>query len=325
ERQVRPTIRIPQFAMPAIVACLIMGLACSDATAPRAPVGDSASPIGSGTSTAPTFNPATQTMILRDQFSYSTFAQAVTGGWQCSDASTTEDVSTNPRGACQIVDGVSGAAGDHAIRLVYDGIANAAGQEAHAWGRPFSDTLAALPGHAVYLSYDFRITPGGGFRLDDGQHIVKVKWLELWTNTDRAQFNTGYQNCWNNVPQNSARGGGTIFQFYGNAGAVSNCHAGQVSPPFIYQGAGGYHRLTHKYVTQSHAGARDGVAQTWLDGVLIQDVRASDCGTVVPAAVGDAAGKAKWCEHGDLDAMFVRQSIRRLTFGSVSTSVLWPF
>jgi len=289
----------------------------------------------------PVYNAGTQTLLVGDEMDYTSLAAAVAGGWRCSNNSTTEDLTTNPLGACQFVTGHTGASSDHAIRLVYDGIANAGGQEAHAWSHPITDPQAALPGHALYISYYFRVNPGGGFTLDDaggGPHIVKVKWLELWNTTDRAQFSTAYQTCYNNVPQMSNTGGGTIWNFFANAGNNTTCQAGQVRPPFMYQGQNQWHRLTHEYVTESAPGARDGVARLWYDGTLIMSVKASDCGVTVPGAVNDAAVgypsqpttaenhyPAQWCQTKDLDGFFVRQPVIKLTFGSVSTSILWPF
>ena len=301
----------------------------------------STTPAAAIGATEPVFNAATQTMLVRDDMNYSTLAGAVAGGWRCTNGSTTQDTTTNPIGACQIVTGSSGAATDRALRLVYDGKANAAGQEGHAWSHTLGDALAGTVGHALYISYDFRVTPGGGFTLDDaggGPHIVKVKWLELWTTTDRAQFSTAYQTCYNNVPQKSNVGGGTIWNFFANAGNNTFCQAGQVRPPFMYQGQGQWHRLTHKYVSRSSATANDGVAQLWYDGTLILSVKASDCGVTVPGAVNDAAVgypsqpttaenhyPAQWCQAKDLAGFFVNTPIVKLTFGSVSTSILWPF
>jgi len=292
-------------------------------------------PVGAS---EPTYNAGTQTLILQDAFdNYTSFTDAEAQGWRCTNSSTTQDFSTDPAGACQIIaPGSQGSA--HAIRLVYDGKANAAGQEGHSWNHTLSDAVNSLPGHTLYISYDVRITPGAGFRLDDGRHIVQVKWLELWDQIDRAQFNTQYQTCWVNVPQGPPVNGGTIWTFYGNGGGTTQCNAGQVRPPFAYQGTGQWHRVTYRYVTQSASGARDGVAQMWYDGTLILAVRKDYCGVTVPGAVGDAAtGRldvptslqehypAIWCNNQDLDAMFVQQVTRSLSFGNVSATILWPF
>jgi len=289
----------------------------------------------------PMFDASTQTLLMSDDMSYSALSDAVAAGWRCTDGSTTQDTSTNPAGACQFTTGYTGASDDRAMRLVYDGKANADGQEGHAWSHTLSDRQAALPGHTLYISYYFRVNPGGGFTLDDaggGPHIVKVKWLELWTNTDRAQFSTAYQTCYNNVPQVSNTGGGTIWNFFANAGNNTTCQAGQVRPPFMYQGQGQWHRLTQKYVSRSSSTATDGVAQLWYDGTLIVSVKASDCGVTVPGAVNDAAVgypsqpttaenhyPAQWCQTKDLTGFFVNQPVIKMTLGGTSTSILWPF
>src|SRR5579872_2129175 len=185
-----------------IVSVSLIGLGCSDSASPRRPdlapaPNLNTSPSGSSDA-EPVYNASTQTLLFQDNFDgYSTFSDAVANGWRCSNNSTTNDVTTNSAGACQIVTGMNGTG--KALRLVYDGISNGAGQEAHAWGRNQSDNVAAKPGHAFYISFYFRITPGGGV-LDDGsatnspsvKHRIAIKWLQLWNSSgsDRAQFNT---------------------------------------------------------------------------------------------------------------------------------------
>jgi len=299
-------------------------------TTPAAPAASAAPTAPLGTS-EPVFDSTRQLLLLRDDFDADAgFATAEARGWRCTNSSTTQDVSTNPRGACQIIaPGSQGSA--HAIRLVYDGIANAAGQEGHSWNYHLGDTLAGLPGHTAYLSYDFRITPGSGYVLDSGvagltRRIVQVKWLELWDATDRAQFNTQYATCTgqDNVPYKGASGTGTLFHFYGNGGGTTPCNAGQTRPPFAYQGQGQWHRATYRYVSRSASTATDGVAQMWVDGVLVLSVNAADCSTVVPNTLAVSPDNT-WCKPADLAAMFVRQHVWTLSFGNVSATYLWPF
>src|SRR6185437_1080829 len=196
---------------------------------------------------------------------------------------------------------------------------------------------ASLPGHTLYISYDVRLNPGGGFLLDDAApggtpvnglatHIIKVKWLELWDATDRAQFNTQYEQCsgQDNVPFTNGQGSGTLFHFYGNGGGNTRCNAGQSRPPFAYQGQKQWHRVTYRYVTRSSSTATDGVAQMWYDGTLILSVNAPDCSVVVPSTLAVAPDNT-WCTSQDLNAMFVQQITRQLSFGNVSTSILWAF
>ncbi|HWG32981.1 MAG TPA: Ig-like domain-containing protein, partial [Gemmatimonadaceae bacterium] len=276
--------------------------------------------------TEPVFS-AAQVKLFQDDFdSYKTLADAVAGGWTCTNRQTTQDVTTSPAGACQIISSGYDGTGS-AIRLVYNGISNGAGQEAHSWDWPhMPDALAGKPGHTFYISYYTRINAGGGFTLDqDANHIVKVKWMELWkaNEADRAQFNTSYSLCTNDVPRKGASGSGTMWQFFGSAAGAGTCQAGQVIPPFAYVGAGQWHRLTFKYVTQSAAGARDGVAQMWYDGTLIVSVAQGYCGIRVPGEPSTAT--QNWCENADLDAMFVNDIVHSITFGSVQTASLWPF
>ena len=279
----------------------------------------------------PVFNASTQKLLFQDSFdSYATFSDAVANGWRCSNGSTTEDVTTNPAGACQIVSGMNGTG--KAIRLVYDGIANSAGQEAHAWDRQIGDNLAGMPGHTFYVSFNVRITPGAGITLDSPGHNIQIKWLELWNHTggDRAQFNTQWSLCVNNIPN-------TLWAFSGNSAANTKCKAQQVRGPWANQGASQWHRVTYKYVTQSPGsylnyagvgGARDGVAQMWYDGTLIVAVGPGYCGVAVPGAanVNGYTGQAPhWCETQDQDQMYVQDYVSLMTLGSVNSSNLWPW
>lgn len=272
---------------------------------------------------------ANQTLLFRDDFDgYADLSGAVAGGWQCTDGSTTQDVTTSAAGACQIIPGGYDGTGK-AMRLAYNGISNGAGNEAHAWGRPMLDAVAATPGHAFYITYYFRITPGAGYTLDElspALHVVQVKWIELWRtdHADRAQFSASSSYCTNDVPMAGHSGAGTMWNFFPQAAQVSRCQSGQVRPPFAYQGAGQWHRITHKYMTQSAPGARDGVAQMWYDGTLILSVAQGYCGVAVPGR--PATSTQNWCETADLDGFFTNETVSRITLGSVMTSYsLWPF
>ena len=253
-------------------------------------------------------------MVWQDAFdNYNSFNDAVGGGWRCSNESTTNDFSTNSAGACQIIPGYSGKA----IRLVYDGRANSDGQEGHAWSHALADAAAGTQGKAIYVSYYFRITPGGGIQLDASPaNRVQVKWLMLWGASDRAQFSTAYSYCTNGLPQ-------TMWNFYARGAGAGTCQGGQVRAPFAKDGTGQWHRATHRYVTQSSPGARDGSAQMWVDGTLILSVAKGYCGVAVPQNAGTKA--QNWCENADLDSFSTNDAVRKLTLGSVSTSSLWAF
>jgi hypothetical protein len=270
------------------------------------------------TDSEPVYEPGVHQLLLKDEFdTYQSLTSAVLGGWRCSNRSTSQDVTTNPQGACRVITGGYDSVGK-AIRLVYDGISNGAGQEAHAWGRPsMPDNQAGRPGKTFYMSYYFRITPGRG-ALDVGDQRVQVKWLELWRTdeSDRAQFSTAYSFCTNDLPS-------TLWNFYARAGGAETCQGGQVRPPFASEGAGEWQRATHKYVTQSAAGARDGIGQMWIDGKLIVSVAAGYCGVAVPNNAG--ARPQNWCENADLDSFFTNEQVKSITLGGVMTGPLWPF
>ena len=298
-------------------------------------------PPASGDGIAPTYNTASQVLLFQDNFDrYATYDDAVAAGWRSANNQAQQDFTTNPAGANQIQPGGLTANG-HFMRLVYDGIQNSAGpnQEGHSWSRStggpaggVGDVLAGQPGHTFYISFYFRINPGGGFALDDlqtGRHVVHVKWLMLWNSTDgnRAEFDTSSGHCGRvDVPFVGGDGSGTLFQFYGNSAGGTTCQAAQVKPPYAYQAAGQWHLATYKYVTQSAQGARDGIAQMWYDGTLIVSVAPGYCGVAVPGGVNTGTIRPPhWCEAEDQDNMYVKEYVRRITLGSVMTDALWPF
>jgi hypothetical protein len=292
-----------------------------------------------GLDAEPSFNSASQVMMWQDEFDgYGTFTDMIAAGWRTANGASTQDVTTNAGGAnLLIAPGFDGTG--KAMRLRYDGISNGSGQEGHSWSRSTlgaanaaggpGDVNAGKPGKTFYISYYFRIVPGGGHPLDSTRRIVKVKWLELWNSTDgnRAQFSTGYAVCGRgDVPFLGGDGTGTLWHFYGNSGGTTTCNAHQVKPPFAHSGAGKWHRVTHRYVTRSAASARDGIAQMWYDGTLIVSVGQGYCGVAVPGGVNTGTIKPpRWCENEDLDQMYVNEYVRRITFGSIQTYTLWPF
>jgi uncharacterized repeat protein (TIGR01451 family) len=288
----------------------------------------------------PVYNSATQALIRSDGFDYANFAAAVAGGWTGVNNGTAQDVTTNAGGANLFITPGRDGTGS-AMRLRYDGIDNSGGanQEGHSWSLPLTDNLAGRVGHAIYVSYWFRITAGGGNTLDvvNGSllPIVKVKWFELWNanGNSRAQFNTSYAVAYGGAP--TGHPGGTIWQFFGWSGGNTTNQAEQARAPWAWQGAGQWHHVTHKYVTESAFGARDGIAQMWYDGTLIISVTAADVNQVVPnSGLTDIHGiTARWCQNEDLDSWdgnrttgtHVDQAVSRLTLGSVHTYLLWPF
>jgi hypothetical protein len=307
------------------------------ASATSATIAVSDPPVG--LDAEPTFNAGSQLLLWQDEFDgYGSFTDMIAAGWRTANGASTQDVTTNAGGAnLLITPGFDGTG--KAMRLRYDGISNGSGQEGHSWSRSSlgaanaaggpGDVNAGKPGKAFYISYYFRIVPGGGHPLDSTRRIVKVKWLELWNSTDgdRAQFSTGYAVCGRaDVPFSGGDGTGTLWHFFGNSGGTTTCNAHQVKPPFAHSGAGQWHRVTHRYMTRSAAGARDGIAQMWYNGTLIVSVAQGYCGVAVPGGVNTGTIKPpRWCENEDLDEMYVNEYVRRITFGSVHTYTLWPF
>ena len=287
------------------------------------------SPIGSD---EPTYNAANQTLLFQDDFNYTTFAQANAAGWRGTDGANTSDTrfTSDPLGSNKIISGGYDGTGN-AMRLEYFGVETNTGtnQEARSWSRLQPDTLAANPGHTFYMTFYTRINPGGGYALDqDARHIVQIKWLELWNTTSgsRAEFDTSYSRCYNDVPFIGAGGSGTMWNFYGNSAGGTQCQAGQARAPFAYQGTNQWHRTTYKYVTRSSSNAQDGVAQMWYDGTLILSNALGYCGAAVPGSLANFYGQPPhWCESEDLNTFFVNETVSKITLGSVMTGSLWPF
>lgn len=327
--------------------------------APRSSPGRIYAPnVSSNPDTQPSYNAATQTLILNDAMQHASFPAAVTAGWDGvhRDGSlgdhviydgTMQDLSFCATGAnlAGVADSPTGSGTCMGVEFTgfnTDGPVDQP-QEARTWHRRFSDVLLGKPGHAMYLSFYHKFVAGAGHTLDglvesggSSPDICKVKWLELWPNVgtggSRAQFNTSSSTNVNDVPNTGCGGTGTLWAADGNGtggGAGPTAHCGQVRAPFAYQARSSWHKTTYKYMTQTAPGARDGVMQMWYDGTLIVANAAPYLNVTVPGGLGtdffNGGVPQKWCLTGDIDNIFTDDYIISLTLAGVSTSGFWPY
>lgn len=310
----------------------------------------------------PTFDAGTQTSIFSaSRLNYANFPAALADGWTGVSRpgtfgdfvvydGTMQDTSGCPTGAnlTAVSPGYDGSGTCMGLRLTgiatepQTGLPGDPGQEARTWHRNFTDPLLGKPGHAMYISYRFKIIPGAGYTMDEAannvspprisSNIVKVKGVELYSSLGRAQFHFSYSTVNNDIPVTGAEGSGTMYAFLGTGSDADSptAHCGQCRPPFLYQDRNSWHTATHKYVTQSAAGAHDGVGMMWLDGTLIVACALPYVNVVVPGGIGadninEGGGPEKWCYLTDVDNAYTNDHVITMTLGGVSTSAFWPY
>lgn len=287
--------------------------------------------VASGDEAEPTFNASLHTRIIQDDFdSYTTFADAVAGGWTSKDGGEDDDGGSN-----SIIPGLDGSG--KAARLRYTGEDHGSGQEVRAWELSLGTTLSAVGDHTTYWTYYYRVRPNGDsgttFDLDHpntaNKRLIKVKWFELFNSGGgRAQFHTANATCGRvNVPYTGADGGGSLWHFFGTSSEPSGtCSAGQCRPPYMYQDPGNWHRLTFEYRRHSGPGVTDGIARAWHDGALVVAVGEDYVGVDVPDyTAGGTITPPHWCEQADVDNFFTSGYTNVIKFGSVQTAALWAF
>lgn len=281
----------------------------------------------------PTYNAGTQTLVIQSNVDgYADWPAAKVDGWLGSNFGARDpDTTTSATSTPQIISPGFGGSGK-LIRNVWNGVDNGSGQEVHSCSHYTNDILCGRYGHAMYVSYRFRITPTDGSHIDqDNQHNVKIKWLELWDKdlNDRVQYHTSYPINNHNVTGVSEDYGGSVFQMHATNGDT-HYWAGQCIPPFLYNLENQVCTATHKYMNKSGASASDGIAQMWLNSVKILDVSAATKDVPVPGGRGTPVFDPvqTWCTQGDLDSLPQDgpTTYRSLfLFGGNSTSGLWAY
>lgn len=137
-----------------------------------------------------------------------------------------------------------------------------------------------------------------------------VKWLEAWhsSGSDRVQWQMHWGTGACNMPNHTA------WQVLDQS-RLTTCQAAQPIGPYIQNVADNqWHRFTYEYRSNSRAGARDGVARMWVDGIKIIDVSQSAVGATPPG------GTKPWCNQDDVDKLAVADGIFTLHLGDVQTT-----
>jgi len=168
-----------------------------------------------------------------------------------------------------------------ALRLVY----LRGGGERIIWKTDPEDKRWYEPANAPFvIQYWFRVSHNGGAGGGPGygNTAVGMKWIELWREkmSDRTQFGL-------------------------TAGDAATGPLWHVNPagkgPFGYQPVGPYwnqvndnqwHRATYLYQPASWAGATDGIARMWIDGIKIVDVSAAAADVTPPGGTRPWSTKA---------------------------------
>lgn len=165
-----------------------------------------------------------------------------------------------------------------ALRLVY---VNGGGERFIWKTNPENRQWYSPLNSAIVLSYWSRISKNGGVGGGPGfgSTAVGMKWMEMWNLNENART-----------------------QFSVTAGNATTGPLWHVNPasrnPVGYQPVGPYwnqvnnnqwHRVTYLYQPASSAGASDGIARMWIDGVKIVDVSAPAAG------ITPFTGTKPWC------------------------------
>ncbi len=269
-----------------VVSALVLGsltvtAACTQVCAVPASLpgepGAPAAPAGSG---EPVFNPAAgDTMIYRDSMDQYTTPHDMDRPKRCALRPFYPD--QNPDNYAVISPGRG--RGGKALRLVYV----RGGGERPIWKTDPEDRRWYEPANAPFVvQYWFRISkngkPGGSPGHDNT--AVGMKWVEFWRvkMSDRTQFgltagDPGTGPLWH---VNAAGGGPSGYQ--------------PVGPYWNQVNDNQWHRATYLYQPASWAGATDGVARMWIDGIKIVDVSAAAV-DVIPAG-----GTKPWCTKAEV-------------------------
>lgn len=244
------------------------------------------------------------------------FNSAVSMGFTSVNGTTVQDIDGDGQPHNTVVTGRGGVG--KSILLRWEGVANAATQEARSWGIPISNLVGAKFGHPFYVTYYQRVNlPTGGGGLS---YTIQIKNLELWDHGSRgvrAQFSWAYSFLTNGLPA-------TLVDIFPDPSSIdfpaTGCPmSGQCQPPYIHTYNNQYVRWTYEYMTQSAPGANDGSMRAWLDGTLVAACRLDYAGVPVPGAQGTPSGQ-HWTEVANLAAFNVNESVLKLTLGGVNSN-----
>ena len=265
---------------------------------------------GDSSDAEPTFNAATQTMILDDNMeAYTDVASmgdpSVVGTYprivpNPSHAVTPDDV--DPTKNIIITPGRGGTG--QALRLFFSG----AYQDSSKWVTMNIPVTPDLATH--YMQYWGRVTLSAPLPPDVA---LAVKWFMGWNkHTDpltRVEWNTRYPS----IDYSGLDPNPTVWQVIN--GNESNTNGDQpVGPHPADVWDGQWHRFTYSYRSNTSAGSRDGFARMWVDGTKIIDVSLATAGVTPPGGIH------QWCSLIDVDNLVAADGIDHIDWGWTQTT-----
>jgi hypothetical protein len=166
------------------------------------------------------------------------------------------------------------------------------------------------------VQYWARFAPDPGRRRFSDTTIIQIKNIMMWHDN-----NTRFQMATSSHSGNCPIYGPSYTMVGVQDQAQVGCESDQPIGPFFASFANGqWHRWTIYYKPNSVAGARDGVARLWLDGVLVVDLEKSACGITPPG------GWKPWCDVAELDALYSgTYGVGTLEWGGPLTAGSTPF
>jgi hypothetical protein len=250
----------------------------------------------------PVFDPSVNTMVYQDNMDGYTSATAMGAAGQSqpliapnpSPLTTSSAVQTTEN---SVIAGRNGTG--KALRLSFSG-GNQTSATFLTWNMPSTPTLATHQ-----FQYWARVSFSQAF-----SGVLAVKWFEAWhVHQDRVQWNTH-----DHLPCTVDGAHATYFQVYDQS-RETTCQGNQpVGPWFTDIDDGQWHRFTYQYRPNSRAGARDGFARMWIDGVKIIDISAATIGVTPPG------GEKPWCLADDVDNLAVNDGMFNQFWGSTQTT-----
>ncbi|HET7188412.1 MAG TPA: Ig-like domain-containing protein [Gemmatimonadaceae bacterium] len=255
----------------------------------------------------PVFNATTGTVIIQDNFDSYTSVTAM----GATPMGTAPRIAPNPSPllVSRPIDAsknqlIPGRNGGTALRGAFTGTYQD-GTEWEALNVPIPADTATH-----YFQYWARVTLSAPLT-----NTLNVKWFEAWhRTTDRVQWNTHWPD-----PGHPGANCNTCWQVYDQGRATYGQGDQPVGPDFDQTADGQWHRFTYAYRPQTRAGARDGFAKMWVDGVKIIDISAATLNVVPPG------GDKVWCGTQDLDAIAINEGIRVVVWGSTQTTDTPPW
>ena len=267
---------------------------------------------GVGPDAEPTFNAATQTMILDDNMEEYTTVEAM-GDTSVLGTFTRivpnpspvtgppDDPVVHPELNQIIAPGRNGTG--QALRLAFTGVA----QDSAKWVMLNTPTIPDLATH--YAEYYGRVILSAP--LDPGVSLA-VKWFMAWhkASSTRVEWNTRFAS----IAYRAGDPNDTVWQVIDQADSDTNGDQ-PVGPYPLTVFNGQWHKFSYSWRANTSVGSRDGFARMWVDGTKIVDVSATAAAEPVPPG-----GTHVWCTLADVDNLLAGDGFRELNWGWTQTT-----